>query len=297
MIIKKNESFPERPVIITLYGTPGVGKTSVACTTETPILVDCDRGADRACFRADTLIASKWQDVTEQEKEFASYKTCILDTAKAILDDYLMVYVVEKDYKLRTNKLKAYGAIGDEFKVFTNQRRAEDSDIVVIAHAKEEKDGDVTKFSPDITGQSKDLILRISDQVGFITMVNNRRVITFDPTDRTIGKNVARIAPVEIPDEKDPAYKTFMADIVAKVKEAIRSQSEQQIKDQKTIDEFHVQVEDAEDGAKLIEIFANTKSCEKHIQEAVWKLCLLKGTKLGLKFDGGKEGTKTFIKA
>ena len=103
MIIKKNESFPERPVIITLYGTPGVGKTSVACTSENPILVDCDRGADRACFRSDTIIAQKWADVTEQDKEFANYSTCILDTAKAILDDYLMVYVGEKDYKLKTN--------------------------------------------------------------------------------------------------------------------------------------------------------------------------------------------------
>lgn len=293
MLIKKNESFPERPIIITLYGTPGVGKTSVACTAENPILVDCDRGADRACFRADTLIASKWQDVTEQEKEFASYKTCVLDTAKAILDDYLMVYVVEKDYKLKTNKLKAYGAIGDEFKVFTNQRRSEALDIVVIAHAKEEKDGDITKFSPDITGQSKDLILRISDQVGFVTMVNNKRVITFDPTDRTIGKNVARIAPIEIPDEKDPAYKTFMADIITKVKEAIRRQSEQQVADQKTIDDFHLEVADKTTGEEFLDIFKRTKAHPDHIQAAVWKLIQVRAKEVGLLWDAkGKEFKK-----
>lgn len=296
MIIKKSESFPERPVIITLYGTPGVGKTSAACTAENPILVDCDRGADRACFRADTIIAQKWADVTEQDKEFANYRTCVLDTAKAILDDYLMVYVVEKDYKLKTNKLKAYGAIGDEFKTFTNQRRSESSDIVVIAHAKEEKDGDVTKFSPDITGQSKELILRISDQVGFVTMVNNKRVISFDPTDRTIGKNVARIAPIEIPDEKDPTYKTFMSEIIAKVKASIRQQSEQQIADQNTIDDFQLKAEECTDNDTLMAVFAETKTHPAHIQAAVWKLLLNKGTLLGLKYDGGKEGSKTFIK-
>ena len=289
MIIKANESFPERPVIITLYGTPGVGKTSVACTAENPILVDCDRGADRACFRADTLIASKWSDVTDQEKEFAGYKTCVLDTAKAILDDYLMVYVVEKDYKLKTNKLKAYGAIGDEFKVFTNQRRSEASDIVVIAHAKEEKDGDITKFSPDITGQSKDLILRISDQVGFVTMVNNKRVITFDPTDRTIGKNVARIEPIEIPNEKDPAYKTFMADIIAQVKAAIRKQSEQQIEDQKTIDDFQLIVSEKTTSEEFIDVFKQTKDHPKHIQAAVWKLILLHSETVGLVYDAKEK--------
>lgn len=293
MIIKKNQSFPERPVIITLYGTPGVGKTSVACTADEPILVDCDRGADRACFRADTIVAQKWSDVTEQEKEFANYKTCVIDTAKAVLDDYLMVHVVEKDHKLKTNKLKAYGAIGDEFKTFTNQRRAESSDIVIIAHAKEEKDGDITKFSPDITGQSNDLVKRISDQIGFVTMVNNKRVITFDPTDRTIGKNVARIAPIEIPDEKDPAYKTFMAEIIAKVKASIRQQSEQQIADQKTIEDFQLKSDECTDGDGLMEVFKATKDHPKHIQAAVWKLLLQKGTSLSLVYDSVAKGFKT----
>ena len=296
MIIKKNQSFPERPVIITLYGTPGVGKTSVACTSNEPILVDCDRGADRACFRADTIIAQKWSDVTEQEKEFVNYKTCVLDTAKAILDDYLMVYVVEKDYALKKNKLKAYGAIGDEFKTFTNQRRSEASDIVVIAHAKEEKDGDITKYSPDITGQSKDLILRISDQVGYISMINNKRVICFDPTDRTIGKNVARIEPIEIPNENAPEYKTFMADIITKVKDAIRKQSEEQIADQKTIDEFNLLVEDCKDGKELLDTFGKTKEQPKHIQSAVWKLCLLKGTSLELEYSPTEKAFKAIEK-
>ena len=293
MIVRKNESFPERPVIITLYGTPGVGKTSVACTAENPILVDCDRGADRSCFRADTIIAQKWADVTEQDGEFKNYSTCILDTAKAILDDYLMVHVIEKDYKLKTNKLKAYGAIGDEFKAFTNTRRSESSDIVVIAHAKEEKDGDVTKFSPDITGQSKDLILRISDQVGFVTMVNNKRIITFDPTDRTIGKNVARIEPIEIPNEKDPAYKTFMSEIIAKVKASIRQQSEQQIADQKTIDDFQLKVEGCTDSDSLMGVFKDTKTHTNHIQAAVWKLLQVKGKTLSLVYDDALKGFKT----
>jgi len=292
MLIKRSESFPERPVIITLYGTPGVGKTSVACTAENPILVDCDRGADRSCYRADTIIAQKWADVIEQDKEFAKYGTCILDTAKAILDDYLMVYVVEKDYKLKTNKLKAYGAIGDEFKAFTNCRRAESSDIVVIAHAKEEKDGDVTKFSPDITGQSKDLILRISDQVGYFTMVNNKRVICFDPTDRTIGKNVARIEPIEVPNEKDPAFKTFMAEIIAKVKSSIRQQSEEQIEAQKAMDELQLTISTCENSDDLMLVVEICKGLPTHQQAGARKLLNAKVLALGLKYD---EATTSFI--
>lgn len=227
-IVKKSESFPKRPVIILLYGSPGVGKTSLFNTSENPILLDCDRGGDRAINRQDTIIAAKWNDVLADESEIKNYSTLGIDTAKSVLDDFLMTYVAEQDYKLKTNKLKAYGAIGDEFKLFINRRRNEQIDIVVIAHAKEEKDGDSTKFSPDVTGGSKDLLLRIADQVGYVYMANNKRTINFDPTDKTVGKNVARLPIMEIPDETDPKFKTFMAEIIESVKDSIQAMSEDQ---------------------------------------------------------------------
>lgn len=227
-IIKSTDTFPKRPVVIVIYGTPGVGKTSLFNTSKNPILLDCDRGADRSINRQDTIMASNWQEVLKDESEIKNYSTLGIDTAKAVLDDFLMNFVIEQDYKLKTNKLKAYGAIGDEFKLFINKRRGEDIDIVVIAHVKEDKDGDVIKFSPDVTGQSKDLLLRIADQVGFVTMVNNKRSIMFEPTDRTVGKNVARIQALEVPDESNPEFLNFMDTIIMRVKDAIQQQSEAQ---------------------------------------------------------------------
>ena len=228
MIIKKTDSFPKRPVIILIYGSPGVGKTSLFNTANTPILLDCDRGGDRAIFRQDTIVAANWKDVMADEAEIKHYKTLGIDTAKAVLDDYLMTYVAEMDYKLKTNKLKAYGAIGEEFKMFINRRRGEEIDIVILAHAKEEKEGDNVKISPDVTGGSKDLLLRISDQVGYMYMANNKRTIQFDPTDRTVGKNVARLPILEIPNETDPAFKTCMTDIIESVRNSIQAMTEGQ---------------------------------------------------------------------
>lgn len=229
-ILKANEALPERPVIILIYGEPGIGKTSLFNTAPRPLLIDFDRGKDRAIFRQDTLVVNSWDDIETEEKAgtFKEYATVGIDTAKAALDDFLMSYVVKKDYKNAKNKLAAYGAIGDDFKIFVSNRRAENADIIIICHSKDDKDGEVTKKIPDVTGGSYQLLLRIADQVGYMSMVNNKRTIQFEPTDKSIGKNVARLPLIEIPNEADPTAKTFMAQIISDVKKAITAQSEAQ---------------------------------------------------------------------
>lgn len=284
-IIRKEEAFPERPVIICIYGMPGASKTSTANTAENPILVDCDRGADRACNRVDTIVAAKWKDVLNEEAEFKNYKTGIFDTAKSILDDYLMQHVVEQDARLGKNKLKAYGEIGEQFKQFINHRRSESMDIIIIAHAKAEKEGDVTTYYPDVTGQSKDLILRIADQVGFISIVNKKRVISFEPDDTHIGKNVARIPATVIPDENDPAFKTFMADIIAKVKTSIRAQSEEQVKAQQEMSDFELKVDSCETSEDLVALFDVVGEMKEFQKAAARKLIPERAKALGLKYN------------
>ena len=229
-LIKKGEAMPERPIIIVIYGTPGAGKTSLSNTSKNPILLDCDRGADRSVHRKDVLLVKNWNEVLTDEEHIKGHSTLIIDTAKAVLDDFLMNYVIKEDYKLAKNKLKAYGAIGEEFKLFVNRQREKNIDIIILAHSKDEKDGDLVKISPDVTGQSKDLVLRIADQVGFLTIENNKRVINFEPTDKTIGKNVARLDKLEIPDERDPSFVDFMDTVIKNVKESISTRDGQQQK-------------------------------------------------------------------
>lgn len=245
-IIKKNDVTPERPVIIVLYGMPGSGKTSLSTTAENPILIDTDRGFDRAAQRIDTLAAQTWQDILAEYETLKGYKTVIVDTARAVLDDYLAAYVCEQNYKLKTNALKRYGQMGDEFKAFVNYLRLNDSDIVFVCHDKEDKEGDVIKHSPDCTGQSKDLLIRIADQVGYVGIQNKQRVITFEPLDNYVGKNVAQLGTIVIPNAPSKEFDTCMADIIKSVKQAIQSKSEAQRKAQEQLAELREQAETAE---------------------------------------------------
>jgi energy-coupling factor transporter ATP-binding protein EcfA2 len=252
-IIKKNDITPERPVIIVLYGTPGSGKTSVATTADTPIVIDTDRGYDRAVQRVDTLTASKWEDVLTEAETLKSYKTVIVDTAKAALDDYLSAYVCEKNYKLKNNGLKRFGQMADEFKQFVNSLRANGQDIIFICHDKETLDGDTIKHAPDCTGQSKDLLIRIADQVGYVFIQNKQRVINFEPLDNFVGKNVAQLGQIQIPDAPSKEFDTCMADIIKTVKQSIQSKSEAQRKAQEMLAQLRENLAEA-DTEKGVEV-------------------------------------------
>ena len=265
-IVKKNDVLPERPVIIVLYGVPGSGKTSVATTAENPLLIDCDRGSDRAVQRCDTIIASKWQDIDSERQSMKGYKTVVIDTAKACLDDYLSQYAIENNYKLKTNGLKRFGQMADDFKDFVNFLRSNNSDIVFICHDKETQDGDAIKHSPDCTGQSKDLLIRIADQVGYIFIHNNQRCITFSPQDNYVGKNVAGLGLIQIPQYGTKEFETCMADIIKNVKDAMKKRNEEQNEAYKLVSELRAQLETADSEEDIEALIKGMQSLPKGLQ-------------------------------
>ena len=287
-IIKKNDVTPERPVIIVIYGQPGCGKTSCATTSENPVLIDTDRGYDRAVQRIDTLEAKKWQDIDNELETIKTYKTVIIDTAKAMLDDYLSTYAVEQDYRLKSNALKRFGKMADDFKMFVNTLRNSGADIIFICHDKETAEEDNIKHSPDCTGQSKDLLLRIADQVGYISKVNGKRTITFEPTDNFIGKNVAQIQPTIIPENTDEAFHTFMAGIICKVKSSIMSKSDAQNKAMEMLAELRESLAAAMTPEDIDGIQAVAKQLPQVLKAPFFEEMKVKLAAQGFNFDGKK---------
>lgn len=293
-IVKKNDVLPERPVIIVIYGVPGSGKTSVATTALNPLLIDCDRGADRAVQRCDTIMAKCWKDIDGEREAMKEYKTIVVDTAKSMIDDYLSQYAIDGNYKLKTNALKRFGQMGEDFKEFVNFLRSNGSDIVFICHDKETADGDVIKHSPDCTGQSKDLLVRIADQVGYIFIQNGKRCISFAPLDNFVGKNVAGLGTVIIPDYGTTEFDTCMSDIISKVKNAIQSKGEAQAKANGQLAAIREHLAAAKTDEDIAALMEETKELPKIMQVPFFTEMQKNLAAKGYTFDKNK---KTFVKA
>lgn len=292
-IVKKNDVLPERPVIIVLYGVPGSGKTSVATTADNPLLIDCDRGADRAVQRCDTIMAKCWEDIDSERESMKDYKTIVVDTAKSMIDDYLSQYAIDNNYKLKTNTLKRFGQMGEDFKEFVNFLRSNGSDIVFICHDKETADGDVIKHSPDCTGQSKDLLVRIADQVGYVFIQNGKRSISFAPLDNFVGKNVAGLGTVVIPDYRTTEFDTYMSDIISKVKISIQGKGEAQAKANEQLAAIREQLAAAMTDEDILALMEATKLLPKIMRVPFFSEMQKSLAAKGFTFDQDK---KLFVK-
>ncbi len=285
-IVKATDQFPARPVVMLVYGVPGVGKTSLSNTAENPVLVDCDRGADRAVLRKDTLVCSRWEDIIAEKETFKEYKTVIIDTAKACLDDFLCDYAVRMDDASKKNKLKMFGYVGDAFKAFVAYLRSINVDLIILAHAAEDKDGDDRIFYPSVTGQSKDLVQRIADQIGFLSYgADNSRVLHFQKNHRIVAKDTARLGDIIIPDASDPAYATAMANIISATKTRIQERTNAQNEALDAIKAAEDAISNVTDGPTADEALAAINACPGADVPALKKKLGAATKKLNLKFD------------
>lgn len=285
-IVKKSEAMPSRPIVALIYGQPGSGKTSLAATSNNPLLVDCDRGADRAVARPDTLICSSWEDIIKEMETMKEYDTIIIDTAKAALDDFMMAWAIKTDDAAKRNALKAYGLIGKEFSQFVANLRAMGKDLIIVAHAKDDRDGDERIFYPDITGQSKDLVQRIADQIGFLSYgADNSRVLHFQKNHRIVAKDTARLGDIIIPDASDPAYATAMANIISATKTRIQERTNAQNEALEAIKVAEDAISKVTDGPTADEALAAINACPAADVPALKKKLGATTKKLNLKFD------------
>lgn len=203
-ITPPSEPIATTSLIITLFGQPGIGKTTLAYSAPNPLLLDFDGGAQRAAGRKDTVRINAWADVADiSAADLASYDTIILDTVGRALE-FLAADLVKSDPKLARKSgdlsMQGYGALKTAFAQWLGRVRTFGKHVILVAHEKEEKDGDNTIVRLDAMGSTRVEVIRLSDLVGFVSAVNGKRVLDFNPTDRHTGKNCAGFDMLTVPE-------------------------------------------------------------------------------------------------
>ena len=201
-IIRSTDAIAVEHPILTIFGQPGICKTSLGYSAKDPLLLDFDDGAHRAANRRDTLPIHVWSDVEQITADtLAPYATIVVDTVGRCLD-LMTINIIEQTPKYGRDgslTLQGYGVLKARFRTWMTQLRTLGKDVVLIAHGKEDKDGDTLLVRPDITGASYGEVMKTSDLVGFLYMAGKNRVLDFNPTDRWVGKNPGQWKPLQIP--------------------------------------------------------------------------------------------------
>ena len=210
MIIKRNESAPanDTSLIMLLYGAPGVGKTTLACSAEAPFVIDCDHGIKRvsASNRADYSDARNYTEILADVKEAknAGYKSIAIDTIGALLDS-MTQYIIAENPKMAqsdgTLTLKAYGVLKNMFLQFSADVRASFKNTIYICHEYASRDGDNTFYDLVIAGSTKQLIWQPVDLGARLHIRGGKRYLGFTPTEEYNAKSSFGIKGlVEVPE-------------------------------------------------------------------------------------------------
>lgn len=297
-IINQNDAVITETLTTLIYGEPGIGKTSLAFTTENPILLDFDGGVQRACYRQTAVRIEKWEDIIDFQKspelKQLKPKTLIIDTAGTMLDNYLAEYVKRKDPKnMRRGgelSLQGYGSMKDAFYQFRNWATSLNCNLIFVAHLTAQEEGDNTKFIPKVTGGSYDILRQSCDLIGYTYSNKNQRVIDFNPTDSHIGKNCAEFPLLEIPHYNLPEFSTFFQSLIDKTLDKINNLSESQAKALKKIEDYRAEVKKIENGEGVKSAFKTMmEEEERALKTQMFHILKEKAESIGIKYNSKEK--------
>ena len=264
MIIRPEEmNFSNKKFSMIIYAAPGTGKTTVACSAPKPFLIDLDKGISRvkAQHRCIASMINKYEDLEEDFKsqEFQDCETVIIDTGGALIT-YLQEYVMRKDIANKTKNgaisIKGFGAVKQEFIALTNKLKTMyDKNIIYVFHSQEEKDKDGVPIQRLLCeGSARNIVWQPCDFGGYMSMKDNKRIISFTPTDEYFAKGCYGInGSLEIPTLNETAKNEFLTKLFETARSNIANESKYFEAEKKAYEEVLKQGEELVESVKTIQ--------------------------------------------
>lgn len=208
LIKKPSELEMKHTLTALIYGSPGVGKSSLACSAPNAVLFDFDNGVTRVngAHRIDTVQVRSWEETLEALDEVKAtpfYQTIIIDTVGKMMF-FMEEYIKRTNPKMKqfdgSLSLKGFGQRKQMFLDFIKNCSAMGRNVIFVAHDIEQKRGDETIIRPEIGGSSGNDLTKELDLVGYMEMYGNKRTISFTPCEKYIAKNTCNMPGIiEVP--------------------------------------------------------------------------------------------------
>jgi phage nucleotide-binding protein len=219
-LIKQPSQLEVSPALVAMiYGQPGLGKSTLACSAPDAVMFDFDGGVHRinGAHKVPTVQVRSWEEAVQALDEVRSslFKTIIIDTVGKMMM-FMEDYIKRTDPKMKqadgSLSLKGYGKRKQMFITFNNDVRAIGRNIIYVAHEIEQKRGEDTTIRPEVGGSSVNDLIKELDLVGYMEAFGKQRTITFDPQQKFYAKNTCGLygviqVPTLIDDQGRPTGK------------------------------------------------------------------------------------------
>ena len=286
-----------------IYGQPGIGKSTLALSAPSPVLLDFDGGVNRVngAFQCPTLQVNSWEEVVQAVDELrkgeVECQTIVIDTAGKMLD-FMGDYIMRNDSKMRQRdgslSLKGYGARKVMFVNFLKDVSLMGKNLVFVAHEKEDKDGDIRFVRPEMGGSSLGDLIKELDLVGYMQAIGKDRTVSWSPEEKFYAKNSCnlprahKVAEIIDADGNVTGENNFMTLIFANYASYLSSQKQVRMKYDKLLASLFKGIESVSDEQSANECYSKIFEYDKHIWDSkaqAEKRLHSKCESIGLKFN------------
>ena len=237
IVTPENMSFDSKKFSMILYGSPGVGKTTLALSAPDPILIDFDRGMSRVRtqHRKTSIFCDTYEDVLAdlESPAMKDFQTIVVDTGGSFIT-YLQDWAMRADPKVNKQKngaisLKGFGAVKQEFSRFTGYvRDTLNKNLIYVFHSMEQTDNDGNvQVRLMCEGAAKNIVWTPCDFGGYVQMIGNQRVVCFTPEQEYFAKGCHGIKGQMVVPELGPNDENnFITKLFDKAKANITAEAE-----------------------------------------------------------------------
>lgn len=285
-ITKATDTIEVKNLTVCIYAAPGIGKSTLAFTADSPLLIDFDQGAYRAGNRGDVVQVSSWSDVASiTAEDLKPYKTLVVDTAGRALDALTAAIIADNPKMGRGGALtlQGFGELKARFIAWTKMIRSFGLDVVLISHADEQRSGDEIIERLDIQGGSKNEIYKAADVMGRLYLSQGKRILNFSPTDTAFGKNPAQLPPLEVPHYAENPQ--FLAGVIAQIKAELNKQSESQKEVASMLADWKAKIDEAKTADDFSALIPQTQELDERVRDNVKRLLAKVAKSKGFQFD------------